>query len=257
MKPNKKSITALPLLMVILTLTISSFYWLGEIFSYSQNIDLKRAEHLKTDFIFSGGTIDISTNKESFAEFKSQYSKPNWKAEVKWDSLNQRLNIHQPTEKNTSVNNRDKNDWKIKIPNNLETDFNINIGGGAGNLDLSNSKVKSIEFDAGGGSFNLNLSNSTVSNLKANLGGGALEVDLSGKHDKEIKAKVNLGAGSIKLVLPIRSGIRVKVGGMAMVSKGGLKKQGGYYVNELYGKASNNIEVEVTNGAGAVELKLK
>ncbi len=257
MKNHAKFTKTLPFLLLISALTILSFVGIQELLSYSENIKLNGIKHLKTDINFNGGTIDISTHQESFAELKSQYSKPNWKAEIKWDSLNQRLNIHQPAEKNTSVKNPDKNDWKVKIPNNLETDYNINIGGGAGNIDLSNSKVRYMEFNAGGGSFNLNLSNSNLSTLKANLGGGALDLDLSGKHDKDIKATVNLGAGSLKLVLPGSSGIRVKVGGLAIVSKGGLKKHGGYYVNGLYGKASNSIDVELTNGVGGVELEVR
>ncbi|HEX8378248.1 MAG TPA: toast rack family protein, partial [Pedobacter sp.] len=195
MKPSKTFKTTLLLLLITFAIATFSFTWLKEILLYSQNIDLKETKHLETDFKFIGGTINISTHKESFAEFKSEYSKPNWKAKVKWDAKNHRLNIHQPEEKNSNVDDKGKNDWRIKIPDHLESSLNINIGGGLGEFDLSNSKVGSIELHAGGGSFNLNLANSAVSNINANVGGGSLTVDLSGKHDKDIKGKIILGAG--------------------------------------------------------------
>jgi hypothetical protein len=117
--------------------------------------------------------------------------------------------------------------------------------------------VSKLDLEAGGGSFQLDLANSSITDLNVQLGAGGLDIDLSGKHNKDIKAKINLGAGGLKLVLPSTSGIRIKVGGLAMVSKGGLKKQSGYYVNRLYGKAANNIDMEVTNGVGGVELEMR
>jgi hypothetical protein len=256
MRTHKTFKTALPLLLITLTIAISSFIGLTEILSYSQNIELKGTRHLKTDIKFHGGTINISTHKESFAEFKSEYSKPNWKAEVKWDAQNNLLNIHQPEEKNSNVDEKGKNDWRIKLPDNLESNPNINIGGGLGEFDLSNSMVGSIELHAGGGSFNLILANSSVSSINANVGGGSLTVDLTGKHDKDIKGKIILGAGLLQITLPSLSGIRIKVSG-ARGNKGGLKEQNGYYVNELYGKASHNIDLEVTNGPGVTDIQLR
>jgi hypothetical protein len=256
MKTHNNRTRFLSLLLATSALTISSFVWLQQILFYSQNIDLKETKHLETDVKFNGGTINISTHKESFAEFKSEYSKPNWKAKVKWDSKNHRLNIHQPEEKNSNVDEKGKNDWRIKLPDNLESNPNINIGGGLGEFDLSNSKVGSIELHAGGGSFNLILSNSSVSSINANVGGGSLTVDLSGKHDKDTKGKIILGAGLLQITLPSLSGIRIKVSG-ARGNKGGLKEQNGYYVNELYGKASHNIDLEVTNGPGVTDIQVR
>lgn len=256
MKNDEKPTRLLPFFLTLLALTASSFIQLEELFSYSQNIELKGVKQLKTDVVFSGGTLNLSTHNESFAEFKSQYSQVNWKAEVKWDARNNRLNIHQPEEKHSNMDNKGKNDWRIKIPDHLESNLNINVGGGLGEFDLSNSKVGAIELHAGGGSFNLNLANSSVSNINANVGGGYLGVDLSGKHDKDIKGKIILGAGLLQITLPSLSGIRMKVSG-ARGNKGGLKEQNGYYVNELYGKASHNIDLEVTNGSGATDVQVR
>jgi hypothetical protein len=257
MKTAKISTQILPVILLALTLTSSSFVWLEELFSYEKNIALNEVKQLKTDVEFSGGTINLSTHQEPFAEFKSKYSLADWKAEINWDSLDQHLLIHQPNAKHTEKEDKNKNDWKIKVPRDIETDYNIKIGGGAGNIDLSDSKVRTMEFEAGGGSFHLNLAGSALTNLHAALGGGALEIDLSGKHDRNIKAKIDMGAGGLKLTFPSTSGIRVKTRGMAMIKKGGLKKQDGYYVNDLYGKASNTIDVEINNGVGAIELEVK
>ena len=114
-----------------------------------------------------------------------------------------------------------------------------------------------MDLDAGAGEFDLNLANTSLANLNVNAGVGALTIDLSGKQGANLKADINGGIGSIELVLPRNTGVRVKVNGLGSIEMNDLKKKNGYYINELYGKTSNNIEVSVKGGLGSIELRLK
>lgn len=70
--------------------------------------------------------------------------------------------------------------------------------------------------------------------------------------------KVDGGIGSGKLYLPSEVGVRVRVdGGLGSVNAHGLTKQGGYYVNDAYGRSAVAIEVEVDAGIGSLDLRVE
>jgi hypothetical protein len=228
-----------------------------EEFTFSQNTDLTSIKKLRADIDISAGTIHMSSHNSSIAEFKSVYTKKNYKAEVKLDLKNERLRIHQPQMKNVNMKEGDKNDWQIKIPKNLDTDLTLKLGAGEGFIDLSNSKINRMDFEAGAGNFELNLANTPITNLVVNAGVGALIINLSGKHNGNLKASINGGIGEIKLVFPRDAGVRVKINGLGSIKKGGFKKQDGYYINEFYRKAADQIDVSVNGGLGEIDLSLK
>jgi hypothetical protein len=51
--------------------------------------------------------------------------------------------------------------------------------------------------------------------------------------------------------------VRVKVNGLGGVDNGGLKKKGGYYVNEAYGKTPHSLDITVNGGLGNLQLALE
>lgn len=255
MIPKKKQI--LPLITILLALTLASLKFASQEFSYSEHVDLNSLNRLKADINFQAGSLYISSHNSSIAEFKSVYTRKSFKAEIELDSKKEHLIIHQPEENNLNMKEGDKNDWRIKLPKALPADLKLKLGTGEGIIDLSNSKISTMELDAGAGKFELNLANTSLSNLNVNAGVGSLIIDLSGKRNKNLKGTINGGIGEIKLVFPSMSGVRVKVHGLGDIDKGNLIKQNGYYVNQLYGKASNNIDVSVNGGLGKIELRLK
>jgi hypothetical protein len=49
----------------------------------------------------------------------------------------------------------------------------------------------------------------------------------------------------------------VKAKGLGNIEAGGLKKQGGYYVNDAYGKSAHSLDITVNGGLGSLHLELK
>lgn len=257
MNAKQKLTKALPILLVVSALTLTSTDFAIEEFSYSKNVELKSLKKIQADIHMNAGTLNLSTHSSSFAGFKSTYTKENWKADINLDPKGDRLSIYQPEEENYNMKDKDRNDWVLKLPENLAMELNLKMGAGKGIIDLSGSKVTKMNLDAGAGEFDLKLANTSLSNLNVNAGVGALTIDMSGKQGTNLKADINGGIGSIELVLPRNTGVRVKVNGLGSIEKNDLKKKNGYYINELYGKTSNNIEVSVKGGLGSIELRLK
>ena len=243
-------------LLIGLALVALSFI-AAEEFSFSQNTDLASLKKLQADIDISAGTIHMSSHNSAIAEFKSVYTKKDFKAEVTLDSKKEHLSIRQRQANNINMKNGDKNDWWIKLPKNLETDLKLKLGAGEGIIDLSDSKITKMSFEAGAGNFELNLTNTPLSNLNVNAGVGSMTINLSGKHNNNMKASINGGIGEIKLVFPKDAGVRVKVNGLGSINKGGFKKQDGYYINEFYNNATDQIVATVNGGLGEIDLSLK
>jgi hypothetical protein len=86
---------------------------------------------------------------------------------------------------------------------------------------------------------------------------GELTIDLGGSRTTGLQAGINGGVGDVKLVLPRKTGVRVKVSGLGGVDAAGLKKQGGYYINDAYGKTTHSVNINVNGGLGNLELALE
>ncbi len=248
--------TMVTLVLIIFVVTLTSYKYSLEEYSYDQNMELKSLKNLKADFKINAGQLYITAHEQSLASFNSTYSKNSWKADVKIDEQAGKLIIHQPEEKNTNMNDEEKNIWKIKLPKNLETDLRLRMGAGEGTINLNGANFNQLKAEMGAGKININLANTSLANLEVKAGVGALSVDLSGKQDKDLHATIEGGIGEIKLVLPRNVGVRVKVNGLGSIDKNDLKKQNGYYVNEQYGKSKTTIDITERGGLGSLELAI-
>ncbi|WP_158267561.1 toast rack family protein [Adhaeribacter arboris] len=224
----------------------------------SQSLDLKNVKTLQAEIQINAGTLKITTQTIPKADSRFTYTKESWKPQIKYNGEPGKglLSIKQPEEKNTNMKDKDRNDWDIKLPQGVVTTLNLRMGAGEGNVDLSRAKINRLVMEAGAGEFNVNLANTSVSDLQVNAGVGEVNLDLSGNRTTNLKATINGGIGSLNLVLPRKTGVRVKVNGLGGLDNEGLKKQGGYYVNEAYGKTSHSVDITINGGLGNVELAL-
>ncbi|QNF32802.1 hypothetical protein HUW51_08685 [Adhaeribacter swui] len=225
----------------------------------SQSLDLKNVKTLQADIQINAGTLKLTAQNTSKADARFTYSKDAWKPQVKYNGEPDKgsLSIKQPEEKNTNMKDKDRNEWNIILPQGVATSLKLRMGAGESNVDLRGARLTRVVMDAGAGEFNVNLANTSVSELDVNAGVGEVNLDLSGKRNTDLKASINGGIGSLNLILPRQTGVRVKVNGLGGLDSNGLKKQGGYYVNEAYGKTPHTLEITINGGLGSVDLALE
>jgi hypothetical protein len=222
-------------------------------------LERKTTKSLNAEVRFNAGTIKLTAQNVAKADSRFTYTRPDWKPVVKFTegSGQSRLTILQPEEKNTNMGDKDRNDWDIRLPSGITTDLKLHMGAGEGNVDLRNAKLRQLKMDAGAGEFNVNLAGTSVATLDVNAGVGELTIDLTGNRTNDLAASVNGGIGEIKLTLPRNVGVRVKAKGLGNIEASGLKKQGGYYVNDAYGKSAHSLDITVNGGLGSLHLELK
>lgn len=252
---NPKEILLPGLLLFIMVLLVSCQSESGK-FSYTDTVDLDD-NITETDIKINAGSLNLTTFPQNTVVLEANYSHESWKPEMKVDKQSGSISIYQPDGKFNDMEDADHNDWKIKFPINLDTNLKLRIGAGEGIVDLANSEVNKMELEGGAGSFNINLANTSLSQLNVNAGVGELTLDLSGKQETDFEGYINGGIGAIKLTLPRKTGVRVKVNGLGSIDRNDLKKQNGFYVNDLYGKTSHNMEIEINGGLGSLELTLE
>ena len=225
----------------------------------SQSLDLKNVKTLQADIQINAGTLKVTAHNTAKADARFTYTKDTWKPQVKYNGEpgQGKLSIIQPKEENANMKDKDRNDWDITLPQEVATNLKLRMGAGETNVDLRGAKLNRVVMDAGAGEFNVNLANTSVSELDVNAGVGEINLDLSGQRTTSLKASINGGIGSLNLVLPSKTGVRVKVNGLGGLDNNGFKKQGGYYVNDAYGKTPHALDITINGGLGNVELALE
>jgi hypothetical protein len=127
-----------------------------------------------------------------------------------------------------------RNRWDLSLGTSVPLGLDVNLGAGRSELDLRGLRLQRLDV---------------------NMGVGEMALDLRGPHAADFRVKIDGGVGSGKLELPADVGVRVKVdGGLGSVNVHGLRKEGGAYVNDAYGRSPVTIDVDINAGIGSLDL---
>jgi hypothetical protein len=160
--------------------------------------------------------------------------------------------------------------------------MDIKIGAGQGELDLTDLQLEELDIDLGAGDFSVQFNapnqvqmrrftldvgaanleiegvgNASPEDMIIQGGAGKIALDLTGDWANSADIEVTSGVGQLELRLPDDVGARVKVeGGLSNVEASGLSRSGDAYINDAYGEAEIELNIEVTTGVGQVDLKV-
>jgi len=129
------------------------------------------------------------------------------------------------------------NDWQLRFGGSEPLDLSLKMGAGQSDVDL----------------FDLN-----VSRLEVRMGAGQMTLNLAGPRKANLFVDIQGGVGSATIRLPKDVGVRVHAsGGIGSVGTDGLTRDGDTYVNAVYGKTPNSIDLTVQGGIGEISLHLE
>jgi len=131
--------------------------------------------------------------------------------------------------------NSGRNVWHVRLHEGLPISLKVDLGAGESDLDLRRVNLERLDID---------------------MGVGEMTLDLRGAWTRDCQVSIDGGVGSGRIYLPTAVGVRVHVdGGLGSIHADGLVKQGGYYVNDAYGRVPVTLEVRVDAGIGSIELR--
>ena len=178
----------------------------------------------------SGGT---SHAVESDFDYSAAWARPH--VEYRVSSGTGDLNISQ--DNHGPALGPEDNTWWLHLNNHLPVDLQIKMGAGQGNLKLRDVDLKQLRIEMGAGQVNL---------------------DLSGNRTADLDVSIHGGVGQAVIRLPKNIGVAVNAnGGIGAVTTHGLRKEGGQYVNDAYGKSPHTLKVEAAGGIGNIDLSVE
>lgn len=204
------------------------------------SVELEGAEEVQVDIEMGVGQLSVSEDTVGYrqlmdAEF--EYDIASWKPRVDYDveGRSGELTIRQP--RFTGWNLGDSRYvWDLAFTDEVPLYFDIDMGAGESDFDLSGLDVREFRLD---------------------IGAGDITVDLTGEYEHDVDVSINGGAGALTVRLPESIGVRVSVDqGIGEVVANGFRLDGDYYVNDAYDDTDVFIDVDIDTGVGQINLIL-
>ncbi|HHW15209.1 MAG TPA: hypothetical protein GXX28_09800 [Firmicutes bacterium] len=114
-----------------------------------------------------------------------------------------------------------------------------------------------LEIDGGASDLDLDLADLRLRSLSLDLGAGDVELRL-GRREPHQKLRLSAGAAQVTVRVPREAGVKVVSRGLLLNSRfhgEGFRKVDGAYVNESWGQATTQVELEVAAGVGELSVE--
>jgi hypothetical protein len=200
----------------------------------SRAVELKGAKSAQVRIEMGAGELTIRGGAVQLMDADFRYRARDGKPDVQYDVVGTRgtLNVRQAS--HHSLGGNDKNQWELRMNDDIPMDISVKMGAGEGRLELGNTALRSLDVE---------------------VGAGQMKVDLTGHPHGDMDVRVRGGVGEATIRLPRKARVDIEAhGGIGEVSARGLTKRGDRWVNEPAGAADATIHVSVNGGIGQINL---
>ncbi len=210
----------------------------GKMRHESKSIDPQNAQSARVKLQMGAGEMNLTGGADQLMEGDFSYNVAEWKPEASYDVSGDEgeLLVKQGGSRGSNLTGKARNEWDIRLNDELPTDLVVQMGAGESDLDLD-----SLE----------------LTGLKLQMGAGKTTVDLTGDYAQSFDATIQGGVGEAKVLLPSSVGVKAKAqGGLGKINAEGLKKVDDAYVNDAYGESDVNLNIKVQGGVGEINLEV-
>ncbi len=215
-----------------------------------------------TEIKFPAGTLNINpSEKNKF--FSSDFNGCSEQSEPQIDFIEdgKKANLRITASEEYKHFDYDTSDsssctWNLYFNNKVENDISISMIAGQGLIDLSGCNLKAFDFKMTAGEVKVNLRNTSVPYMNFRTAAGEVEMDLTGKWENDLKANIKGGVGEITIKIPDDIGVKIEISGiLGDINIPSFKKKNKTYINELYGKTSETLYLDIFGGIGEVNIE--
>jgi N-terminal domain of toast_rack, DUF2154 len=210
----------------------------GKMQHESKSVDPKNAQSARAQLKMGAGELNLTGGADQLMEGDFSYNVADWKPEVSYDVSGDEgeLVVRQGGSKDSNLTGEARNEWEIRLNDELPTDLVVQLGAGESDLDLDSL---------------------TLEGLKLQMGAGKTTVDLTGDYAQGFDSSIQGGVGEATVELPSEVGVKAKAqGGLGKINAEGLKRVGDSYVNDAYGESDVTLNVNVQGGIGEINLEV-
>lgn len=254
------TIAAVALLGCSLTGVSFNVVEVGDLQRDSVTIDREDATDVRVQIRMGAGELNIDKGGEQLMEAEFIYNVEAWEPVVSYevDDGEGRLTVRQPNTNRISADGRIRNEWDIRLSDQVPLDLRIESGAGDQQVDLAGLQITKLDMKLGAGDSEVNLSNNPeLERVDFDMGAGSLSIDVRGPLDQDVDMDIQGGVGDITLRLPGEIGVRVEVNrGIGDIDTEGLSRRGDVWVNEAYGVSEITIDIHIQAGVGEIDLRV-
>jgi predicted small secreted protein len=211
---------------------------IGDLRRESRSVDLDNAQSVRAELKMGAGELNLTGGADALMEGDFAYNVADWKPEVNYDVTGDagELSVEQGSGEDIPVGGDARNEWDLRLNDDVPIDLNAEMGAGESDLDLDSL---------------------TLTGLDLQMGAGKTTVDLTGDYDRDLSATIEGGVGEATVELPSAVGVKVNAeGGLGAINAQGLQREGDAYVNDAYGDSDVTLDVDVRGGVGRINLEV-
>jgi hypothetical protein len=210
----------------------------GEMQSESRSIDAQDADSTRAKLQMGAGELNLTGGADQLMEADFSYNVSDWKPKVSYhvSSEEGELVVKQGSGGGVRLGGDARNEWDIRLNDEVPTDLVVQMGAGESDLDLDSL---------------------TLTGLDLQMGAGKTTVDLTGDYEQNFDASIQGGVGEATVMLPSEVGVKAKAeGGLGKINAEGLQREGEAYINDAYGDTDVSLNVDIKGGIGQINLEV-
>ena len=226
------------ILFVLVLASCNSAARVGELQTKSQSVELGDAKSVRVEINMGAGNLQVTGGADRLLESDFVYNVAKLKPEVMYSDGT--LVIQQPDTNGLPVLQGItdfRNYWNLRLSDGVPMDLSVDLGAGAGNLELAGL---------------------SLTGLDVGLGAGEYMIDLSGEWRRDLGVTIDTGAADISLRLPAHVGVRVEVeSGPNVIEATGLTQDRNVYTNAAYSVSDVTMQIDMEPGIGQINLEVE
>ena len=150
-----------------------------------------------------------------------------------------------------------ENKWNLQLNEDFPLNLTANLDLADADLRLGNLNLISVYLDISMGSVYVDLTeNPTPRWIYVDSSAGDVVLNLKGDWKRDLNATVDTSIGDIELMLPSKTGVRIRADlDLGTIEQTGLKRMGEYYVNEAFGRSNSTLYLDLSADMGDIELR--
>jgi hypothetical protein len=197
--------------------------------------DAAKAEMVRAELSMGAGKLEVAGGATELLEGVFEYNVPGWKPEVRYTSTGFRGRLVVRQGQSPARFGHARNEWSLKLANGIPLDLVVRCGAGESRFDLGDLNLRGVEV---------------------HMGAGAVHMDLRGKQTHDFAVTIHGGVGEARIKAPTDVGVIAEArGGIGSIKVHGMRREGGAWVNEAYGKSRTTIRLDVRGGIGEIDIR--
>src|SRR5215213_10694611 len=146
----------------------------GKMQSESKSVDPKNAQSARAQLKMGAGELHLTGGADRLMEGDFSYNVSGWKPKISYDVSGGegKLVVKQGSAEGASLSGKARNEWDIRLNDEVPTGLVVQMGAGESDLDLDSLTLKGLDLQMGAGKTTVDLTGDYAQSFDASIEGG-------------------------------------------------------------------------------------